>query len=380
MLMLCAGAAGIAHGEQPGSPSAKPRSTPVRHPSIPLKDRPIPVSVSFAEGSEPAPAVPRNFLGLSFEVGSLARIASYAGEGDLVTLLRSLGVGVLRFGGVTADEQIGGADRATPRPAWALRRAGSGRPRQLGSLAADSGWHVLLTLGLGHLRTRGGGARGGGGEGGAGGIARGDRGRQRAELLRRARLCAPPRGHSLQYDEQVAVLSRRDRSVRAGHPARRPGHVGLERIRKLGVGRGDLPAARAADRDTTTRSAATNAPRRSIARLLSPQIRQLEEVSLRRYTLRSRSESEVPFRLDETNTVSCGGVPGISNTFASALWAVSYLTQAMDHGRRGDQPAGQPRPTASATRRCARRRAKISPTGALVARAGVVRAAARKGA
>src|SRR5580704_5159861 len=49
----------------------------------------IPPSVSSERAAEPVPAVPRNFLGLSFEVGSLATIASYASSGDLVTMLRS---------------------------------------------------------------------------------------------------------------------------------------------------------------------------------------------------------------------------------------------------------------------------------------------------
>ena len=34
-----------------------------------------------------------------------------------------------------------------------------------------------------------------------------------------------------------------------------------------------------------------------------------------------------PFLMFETNTASCGGFPGISDTFASALWAVDYGLQ-----------------------------------------------------
>jgi hypothetical protein len=52
--------------------------------------------------------------------------------------------------------------------------------------------------------------------------------------------------------------------------------------------------------------------------------------------------SEIPFRLDETNTVSCGGVAGISNTFASALWAVGYVAQAMTMGTSGINVQGNP--------------------------------------
>lgn len=35
----------------------------------------------------------------------------------------------------------------------------------------------------------------------------------------------------------------------------------------------------------------------------------------------------VPFRIDEMNTISCGSVPGVSESFASALWAVNALFQ-----------------------------------------------------
>jgi hypothetical protein len=69
----------------------------------------------------------------------------------------------------------------------------------------------------------------------------------------------------------------------------------------------------------------------TIGRLLSPLIRRKEGNSLRRYMSVARA-SATPFRLDETNTVSCGGTAGISNTFASALWAAAYLPSVMAAG------------------------------------------------
>jgi hypothetical protein len=36
-----------------------------------------------------------------------------------------------------------------------------------------------------------------------------------------------------------------------------------------------------------------------------------------------------PFMMFETNTASCGGFPGVSNSFGAALWALDYgLTMA----------------------------------------------------
>ncbi len=42
--------------------------------------------------------------------------------------------------------------------------------------------------------------------------------------------------------------------------------------------------------------------------------------------------SRLPFRLTEINSVTCGGVPGISDTFATALWAPDALFELMKAG------------------------------------------------
>src|SRR5437899_2458478 len=77
-----------------------------------------PARVTF-DPTRPGAPVPRDFLGLSFEVKSLPLTGSYAGRGNLVGLLRSLGPGVLRFGGVTADTQVGWTGDGQSRPDWA---------------------------------------------------------------------------------------------------------------------------------------------------------------------------------------------------------------------------------------------------------------------
>ena len=75
-------------------------------------------------------------------------------------------------------------------------------------------------------------------------------------------------------------------------------------------------------------------PAPSIERLLSVQTRRAEDTSLQRY-MRVARAARIGFRIDETNTVSCGGRAGISDTFASALWAVSYIARAMAAGAAG---------------------------------------------
>ncbi len=330
--------------------------------SIPLKDRPIPVSVS-AETSEPGAAVPQSFLGLSFEVGSLAQMASYADGGDLVTMLRSLGGGVLRFGGVTADEQIAWRDAQTPRPAWALGVLEAGSLDELGSVAAQSGWHVLLTLGFGHYEPQA--------------AAREARAAKAAlgEWLEAIEIGNEPDSYArhglraepwtpVQYDEQVSAYRGAIEALAPGIPLAGPDTSGSSAYEKWGLGEAiyQRPALLTGHHYPL---GCAGHPAPSIAQLLSQRTRMLEERSLRRYLLIA-SEAEVPFRLDETNTVSCGGVAGISNTFASALWAVSYVTQAMRMGASGINLEGNPANCEGYTPLCAPS-AEALATGALVA-------------
>jgi hypothetical protein len=71
-----------------------------------------------------------------------------------------------------------------------------------------------------------------------------------------------------------------------------------------------------------------------VSELLSPAVRRDENSMLS--NLRAiQAASGLPLYLDETNNISCKGQPGVSNTFASALWAVDYAARAMAAGARG---------------------------------------------
>jgi len=82
-------------------------------------------------------------------------------------------------------------------------------------------------------------------------------------------------------------------------------------------------------------------PAPSIEALLSADTREREERSLATYMSVARLRG-IPLRIDEANSVSCGGVPGISDTFASTLWATGYITQAMAAGAAGINLEGAP--------------------------------------
>ncbi len=132
-------------GDPPGARSTAPPAGGLSTAS----PRGTPVSVSVAARPE-GPAVPADFLGLSFEVRSLPAIAGYATRGDLVALLRSLGPGVMRFGGISADEQAAWVANGAARPGWARVAIDEADLAGLASLARETGWRVLLTVNLGH--------------------------------------------------------------------------------------------------------------------------------------------------------------------------------------------------------------------------------------
>ena len=165
-----------------------------------------------------------------------------------------------------------------------------------------------------------------------------------------------------QYDEQVDVYRSAIEAVAPGIPLAGPDTSGSSAYEKWGLSEAiyERPALLTGHHYPL---GCAEQPAPTIARLLSPSIRQREEVSLRRYLFIAR-ETEVPFRLDETNTVSCGGVPGISNTFASALWAVNYLARAMTMGAAGINLQGNPANCEGYTPLCAQSPEALA-TGAL---------------
>jgi hypothetical protein len=73
-------------------------------------------------------------------------------------------------------------------------------------------------------------------------------------------------------------------------------------------------------------------PSMTIERLLRPNPKLREEFEGMRKTMH---ETGVPFRLAETNSCYSGGKPGVSDTFASALWAGDLMYQLASEGGMG---------------------------------------------
>jgi hypothetical protein len=282
--------------------------------------------------SEPGPVVPHEFLGLSFEAGALSQIAGYANDGDLVGLLRSVGPGLLRFGGVTADEQVAWSDPTMKRPAWAASTIDANDFHNLAVLAERSGWHVMLTLGLAHFEPEAAAHEAAAAQAQLGPWLAGIELGNEPDYYGHHGFRTEPWGF-LQYEAEVDAYRSAIAAVAPGVALAGPDVSGSGAFETWGLGEA-LKLKPALLTGHHYPLGCTDPVPPTITGLLSPKIRRAALVSLEKYMSISRS-SGIPFRLDETNTVSCGGTAGISNTYASALWAIGYLAQAMDAGVAG---------------------------------------------
>lgn len=291
----------------------------------------VPVTVTI-NPLAPGPAVPRRFLGLSFEAAALAQVADLSRHGDLVKLLRSLGPGMLRFGGITADENVAWVDASTPRPAWASSIIDEAQLRAIGTLARRTGWQVLLTVGMAHFEPQA--------------AAREVAAAHRAlgSYLAAVEIGNEPDSYGAHgyrqlpwiaqgYEEQVTVYREAIETLTRGVRIAGPDVSGSGAFAEWGEEEAlaQRPALLTGHHYPL---GCAQKPPPTIEALLSPVIRNLEARSLATYSKVAQLNG-IPLRIDESNTVSCGGVAGISNTFASALWATSYITQAMAAGTAG---------------------------------------------
>jgi hypothetical protein len=332
-----------------------PPSSPIAHAGEAAGQSALTVTVAI-DPLAPGRPVPQRFLGLSFEAATLGQLGQDAYRGDLVTLLRSLGPGMLRFGGITADENVAWTDSATPRPAWASSTIGPAQLSAIGVLARRSGWRILLTVGLAHYEPAA--------------AAREVAAAHRAlgPYLAAVEIGNEPDAygkHGLRelpwlaqgYEEQVSNYREAIEALTPGVPIAGPDVSGSGAFGEWG----DEEALAQKPVMLTGHHyplgcAQTPAP--SIETLLSAATRGAAANSLNTY-LKVADLYGIPMRIDETNTVSCGGVEGISDTFASALWATGYITQAMAAGAAGINLQGNPTNCAGYTPLCA-----PSPTAA----------------
>jgi hypothetical protein len=285
-------------------------------PSVLESDKPM-IGVRVGSGP-PVARISPDFLGLGFEISSVARPGLFnRTAGAYVQLVRTLGVpGVVRVGGNTADyARYSPAAQAVSSPFGTV--VNDAVLQELGGFLQATGWKLIWALNLGR-----------GSEADAVAEARA------VHAIARERLLA------FEIGNEPDLFS---------HAKHRPPGYGYEQWLANYHGyktalRAQLPAIPLAGPDVAgktdwvTRFATDEGkdavllthhyyregqnPGSTIDKLLGddPKLQtQLEQ-------LRAASQScGVPYRICEVNSFSGGGRPGVSNTLAAALWVLDYM-------------------------------------------------------
>ncbi len=310
-------------------------------PSGPTRTAGLLVTVDAAR---PGVVIPTNFLGLSFETPVLSSPAIVSTA--LFRTLRNLGSGVLRISGDSVDRTQWLPSPATPAP-WALAMVTPADLSNLAALARATGWGLILGLNLGH--------------------------RIPLAVVEEARAATSILGASLagleignEPDLYTHLVPVPFRSV-LGDAALRPRGWGFSKYQtEIASLRGALAGAGVSaplfGPDTATGAwlnsyaaderrglAALTAhlypldrchggqvvtPGPTVASMLSRRVARHESLQVRELWHVAVSH-RLPLRIDETNSVACGGQPSTSDTFAAALWAVDFSLMAARQGVAG---------------------------------------------
>jgi hypothetical protein len=287
------------------------------------------VSVTVTEQPEAARVAP-GFMGLSFEATAIPLLATYSHGGNLAGYLRSLGPGVIRIGGVSVDKRVAWTPNGA-RPPWASVGITPTELAGVAALARESGWRVLLTVNLGRDDPRAAAAEVASARSQLGsvlaGVALGNEpDRFAREGLRRSAWSV---GEYLrELDSYRTAIARSAPGVPIAAP---DASSGIPPLPWISAAAGSRPAL-LTDHYYPLSSCGGTKP--VLSELASPVVREHEDEMLRRLQVIEHA-NHIPLAVDESGSISCHGQPGVSNSFASALWAVDWAARAMRAGVAG---------------------------------------------
>ena len=276
--------------------------------------------------AHPYGALPRDFVGLSYEMRELGVGNFDPGAGNLVNLFRTLGPGNLRIGGNTLDRDTlwepAGQPPPQPLPTWVQDVVGPADITRLSHFIDATGWRTEVGINLGHYDAA---------------LAADEAATLRSTLGPRLfgaacgnepndwahnGLRTPPYGYPQYLPDWQACAAAAGSTPLAGPDVSSPTTTGAwvsqfaqaekNRLSVLTIHGYSVPGGSSA------------------AQLLSAKT-DASEISNFSQELAGARAAGLPIRIDETNSAAGGGITGVSDTYASALWALDYsLLMAQD--------------------------------------------------
>jgi len=268
----------------------------------------------------PGPVIPRDFMGLGYEISSVGQKGLLSGENHtLVQFVRLLGPqGVIRIGGNTSDfATFSSHGEAVSAPKQTV--VNQGVIEDLGAFLRATGWRLIWGLNLGKGSTE--------------------------NAAEEAAAVASSAGDALLAFE---IGNEPDLFSRNGHrpPSYDYTDFYQDYQRYVGVIRKRVPGAPMAGPDAATRTDWVDAfardersdikllthhyyaegPPQNPASTLENLLNSSEKFESITRQLRAASQSaRVPYRICEINSCFGGGKAGVSDTFASAVWGLDLM-------------------------------------------------------
>lgn len=322
----------------PATPPTTAPVTPPSPPATPPSQTPAPVSQPLPAGtltaasltvtSTPAGAIDPNFLGLAYEKQSLQIPLFTAANADLIGLLQRLGPGVLRLGGASVDQSVWTPNGPGQTP-------GQVAPPDVAALAAflrETGWSCIYGINLGGSAT-----------GATTPALAAAEGAYVAQQLGSALLgielgnaCETYGSSFYAGNWSVEIFEALWQQYRSAIVAVTPSALFSGPSAASNLDAWTLPFAEYITSSQinllTQQISRGPASAASLEDLLSPNAALAAELLTLHYGAQSIG---VPFRLDAVSSYESGGAPGISNTYASALWAIDTVFQTALTGASG---------------------------------------------
>lgn len=298
----------------------------------------MPTAILRVDTSRPGNAFDPGAVGLSVEARELETDRLSAAHYRLVRLMRLLGPSVLRIGGGSVDFSWW-TSSGEPAPPWAVSTVTPADLSVLHGLLAATGWRVILGVDLGHFEP----AR-------AADEARVARQILGADLVG-IEIGNEPNGYGNESRKVVlrpptygvSEYLREAEAYRQALSAAAPGvAVYGPALTRETPWLAQIGAAAHMFAELTQHyypinkcsNTASSFPQPTVAELLSPAVREQEDVFLDALA-KAGTVAGRPTRIGETNSVACPGSVDASPAFAGALWALDWVLRAANSGVSG---------------------------------------------
>jgi hypothetical protein len=276
--------------------------------------------------AHPSGRLPADFVGLSYEMRELGTGGFEAHQGNLVQLYRTLGRSNVRISGNTLDRDTlwvpAGQQPPNPLPDWVQDVVTPADIARLGKFLRASGWQAEVGINMGHWDA----------------ALAADQARVMFRTLGRDLLAAEC------GNEPNSWVGKGFRQPGFGYPQYKPeweacaDAVGNSRIAGPDTSGPTSTAAWVASFAQDEQARINMIMQHNyviggsgtVTDLLSPATLAKERTVVAPQLAAAKAVHR-PIRIDETNSSAGGGIPGVSDTYASALWALDYsLVMAQD--------------------------------------------------